>query len=251
MSFKNKLNTILRKYNVEVHGLGYLQALAKGEFKNNEIDVIKKIYGDDNIIIYDIGANKGVTLETFLQTFPNSSIHAFEPYLPLYQMLKKQFSSNENVFINQKAISNIVGESVFNVNKSVDTNSLLSSKRTGLNSDSKVQTIQQVKVDVTTIDEYAIRHKHERIHVCKIDIQGNELKALKGAALLLGERRIDVVFTETYFLQQYEDQSLFFEIAEYLLPFGYVLQDIYHPIYGKGRLAWCDAMFIKEDLKCI
>ncbi|MEJ7820859.1 MAG: FkbM family methyltransferase, partial [Chitinophagaceae bacterium] len=222
MNFKNKLNKFLRKYNVEVHGLSYLQALSKGEFKNSEIDLIKKIYGDANIIVYDIGGNKGTTIQSFLQTFPNSTIHAFEPYLPLFKILKEQFDTDKNVFINQQAISNMEGEVIFNVNKSIDTNSLLSSKKTGLNSDKQVETMQQVNVNVTTIGDYAIKHEHSMIHVCKIDIQGNELKALKGAELLLREGRIDLVFTEAYFLQQYQDQPLFFEIAAYLLSFGYV-----------------------------
>ncbi|MEJ7822778.1 MAG: hypothetical protein WKF85_10680, partial [Chitinophagaceae bacterium] len=67
----------------------------------------------------------------------------------------------------------------------------------------------------------------------------------------LREGRIDLIFTESYFIQQYQDQPLFFEIAAYLLSFGYVLQDIYNPIYGKGRLAWCDAMFIRENIKYV
>ena len=37
MSLKNRINKYLRKFNVELHGLGYLQSLGKNEFKNSEV----------------------------------------------------------------------------------------------------------------------------------------------------------------------------------------------------------------------
>lgn len=86
------------------------------------------------------------------------------------------------------------------------------------------------------------------IHILKLDIQGSELNALKGAEKLLIEKKIDLVYTEAYFVQQYVDQPLFPEIAMYLLNRGYQLQDIYNPIYGKGKLAWCDAVFVRDNL---
>ena len=83
----------------------------------------------------------------------------------------------------------------------------------------------------------------------KLDIQGSELKALIGAEQSLKEKKIDFIYTEAYFIQQYENQPLFTEIVLFLSKFGYVIQDIYHPIYGKSKLAWCDVMFIRDDLK--
>ena len=93
-----------------------------------------------------------------------------------------------------------------------------------------------------------MKEKITHINILKLDIQGYELKALKGAEDLLRSKKIDLIYTEAYFIQQYHDQPLFPEIAMYLSKFGYQLQDIYNPIYGNDKIAWCDAIFMRDDL---
>ncbi len=249
MSLKNKINKILRKFNVELHGTGYLKSLTKGELNANEMDVFKKVFDGGDIVIYDVGANRGSMINNFLVEFPDAQIHAFEPYYPLYEELVRQFGFNKKIVINKHGIYNCETELLFNINKSVDTSSFLNSKKTGLNSDPQVKTVHQEQVPVTTLDKYAEKCGHQKINILKLDIQGGEMKALDGAVELLTNQRIDMIFCETYFVQQYEDQPLFFEIAGLLMKYGYVLQDLYHPIYGKGKIAWCDSMFIRKDLK--
>jgi FkbM family methyltransferase len=249
MSFKNTINKFLRKFNVELHGLGYLQALSKGELKTNELDIFKNVFQEQSIVIYDVGANRGSTIRSFIESFPNSTIHAFEPHLPFYDDLVLQYGQYKNIIINNLGISDIETKLIFNVNRSLDTSSFLTSKQTGLNSDSQVVTVQQIKVPVTTLENYTKIHEPERINILKLDIQGSELRALKGALNLLKNQKIDMIFCETYFIQQYDEQPLFFEIAQFLAQFDYHLQDIYHPIYGKGKIAWCDSMFVRKGLK--
>jgi len=248
MPLKNRINRFLRKFGVELHGISYLRALAKGEFKSDELDLMKKVFRSDSIVVYDVGANRGVMIKRFIHQFPKAFIHAFEPYRPFYETLLNEFNDIENVVVNYQGIADEEGEYLFNVNKSIDTSSFLESQTTGLNSDEQVQTTSQVKVPVITIDQYAALRGHQRINILKLDIQGSELKALKGAVDLLREKKIDMIFCETYFIQQYVNQPLFFDIANYLLQFGYVVQDLYHPLYGKGKLAWCDTLFTRSDL---
>ena len=248
MSIKNKINKILRKLNVELHGLSYLQSLAKGDFKNNELDLFKRIFNEDKILIYDVGANRGLMIENYLTVFPNSVIHAFEAYPPYAEQLQLKYVKNSSIFVNNCGILDHIGEMTLNVNKSIDTSSFLSSTKTGLNSDNQVKTISQVKVATSTIDNYGIKNNNERIHILKLDIQGSELNALFGAKNLLKDKKIDFIFIETYFIEQYKNQPSFFDIANYLLPFGYVLQDLYNPIYGNGKLAWCDTLFMRNNM---
>lgn len=251
MSFKNRLNKYLRKFNVELHGLGYLQSLAKGEFKKNELDLFKNVFANNDLLIYDVGANRGATINEFMRYFPKAVIHAFEPHEELAKELAKRYQDNNNISINQCGIADKETTMLLNVNFSADTSSLLTSKKTGLNSDKQVETLRQVEVPIATIDQYASVNHHNHIHILKLDIQGSELNALKGAAMLLAGNKVDMIFTETYFIQQYEGQPLFHEIAAFLFCYGYELQDIYHPLYGKGKLAWCDALFVRKGLKLI
>jgi FkbM family methyltransferase len=248
MSIKNKLNSFLTRFNVQVHGLGYLQSLAKGEFKKNEFDFFKQTFGNKPIVIYDVGANRGSTILEFLKHFPLSRIIAFEPVAALCDEMKKLFSLNQHIKIENFGISDSSGQLTFYINQSIDTSSFLPSKKTGLNSDPQVKNIQQLTVAVKTIEESFVQNNLTQIHILKLDIQGSELNALKGAERLLIEKKIDLIYTEAYFIQQYVDQPLFPEIAMYLLSRGYHLQDIYNPIYGKGKLAWCDAVFVRDGL---
>ena len=196
MSIKNKLNGFLRKFNVELHGLGYLQALSKGDFKSNEIQVMKKYFNNNEIIIYDIGSNQGLTVKEFLSVFPNSSIHAFEPYLPYLEIITNKFAPYKNVYLNKEGISDNEGVLTFNINKGIDTSSFFASKKTGLNSDAQAKTIERVNLPVTTIQAYAKKYKHEKINILKLDVQGSELNALKGAWELLRDKKIDIIYTE-------------------------------------------------------
>ncbi len=248
MISKNKLNKYLRKFNFEIHGTSYMQSLKKGEFKSNEFDFFKRVFAKANITIFDVGANRGSKIKEFLSLFPSSLIFAFEPYTPLHNELEKQFSDHPNVRLYNIGISDKKKEMIFNVNKGIDTSSFLISNKTGLNSDKQVQTIEQIKLPLDTLDQIVSDEKIEKIHILKLDIQGYELNALKGAEKILSGRGIDIIFTETYFIEQYKDQPLFYEIAAYLQRFGYLLQDIYNPIYGKGKLAWCDTIFVRDNL---
>lgn len=249
MNFKNRLNKILRRFNVELHGLGYLQSLAKGEFKKDEFSFFKKNIEENEPIIYDAGANKGLMINNFFSLFPDASVHAFEPIKDLCKTMRENFPGKKNLVVNECGIGNKQTEMNLNINFNMDTSSFLTSKKTGLNSDKQVETQRQVTVPVITLDSYAKKNNHRKINLLKLDIQGSELNALNGAAFLLKNKMIDMIFTETYFIQQYEGQPLFHEIASFLFENGYELQDLYNPFYGKGKIAWCDSLFIRSDLK--
>ena len=247
MSLKTKINKYIRKFGFEIHGLGYLQSLAKGDFKSNELQILSNLYGDEKLIIYDVGANIGLKVEEFLIAFPDSKIHAFEPIPDCFKGLEKKFSENDSVVLNNIGISNEISVKQFNINAGIGTSSFLESKKTGLNSDNQVKTLQKVELPLTTLDYYAKMNSHFKINLLKLDIQGSELNALKGAEQLLKQKKIDFIFCETYFIQQYEAQPLFYDISNYLITLDYVLQDVYHPIYGNGKIAWCDSLFVRND----
>lgn len=251
MNMKNRVNNILRKFGLEVHGLGYLQSLGKKEFQSAEMDILLRYYGNEKITIYDVGANKGLKVEEFKCNFPSAFIHAFEPFQTSFEILSSRFGNEKNIILNNFGISDEETILDFNVNKGIDTSSFLKSKSTGLSSDGQVKTMQTLKLPVTTLDSYTKKNNQDQVQLLKLDIQGSELNALRGATQLLKQQKIDFIFSETYFIQQYVNQPLFHEIAGFLNQFGYIIQDLYHPVYGDGRLAWCDTMFVRNDIKLI
>ncbi|PZW39835.1 FkbM family methyltransferase [Humitalea rosea] len=93
------------------------------------------------------------------------------------------------------------------------------------------------------------------IDFLKLDIQGAELMALKGAEACL--TRTALVHCEVEFAPIYAGQPLFHEVAAYLAARGFILIDLleqarysYQPESRRAsmdRLIWADALFFRED----
>ena len=243
---KETINKILRRFGVELHGLGYIQSLKKSDFQENAFDVQQKLMLNAPNVIFDIGANRGDTAIKYSNLFPKATIFAFEPFEETFKKLKDNVKDYPNINIYNFAISDKIGETFFYSNKNEDTNSILPSSKIGLSSDEQVKTIGQTIINTDTIDAFCLSHKIDKIDILKMDIQGAELMALTGAKKILAEKKIDLIYTETYFRRQYNTQPLFHEISKFLADYGYYLQDVYAPIYGNGSIAWCDSIFLPQ-----
>lgn len=241
---KTFINNITRKFGFEVHGNGFIQSVQKNSFKEDAFAKQKEILGANARLIFDIGANVGDISLRYAELFPGAKIYAFEPFGESYNILQQRVNENHKIKTIQKAIGETVSSMQFYVNNNADTNSLLQSKKMGLSSDSQVANKTSINVDVITLDSFCEQHQINTIDILKMDIQGAELSALKGAANMMAQKKIRLIYTETYFRQQYINQPLFQDIALWLQQYDYFVQDLYNPIYGNGSLAWCDAIFL-------
>ncbi len=241
---KQKLNKILRRFGAEIHGVGYIAKLKAESSSRNANQKIAELTKGDQVTIFDIGANRGSTTMEMLEIFPKAKIHAFEPFQDSADIFRKNHLDKANVTLVQKGMADRMGTATLNVNKSVDTNSLLASKKLGATSDKSCETLNQVEINLETVDNYCKANAIERIHVLKIDVQGAEIKVLKGAEQMLRSGKVDLIYLETYFVQQYEEQPLFHEIATLLHQYGFTLQDIYDAYYNDRHILWSDSIFI-------
>jgi FkbM family methyltransferase len=244
---KNIINRHLHRFGLELHGSGYLQSLAKGEFKKDAFMVQKELMAGKRVnTIFDLGANRGEVLARYLECFPSSSIYAFEPFPGSFDILKDRFGSVGSVHLHPLAVACSEGLRQLYVNRNVDTNSLLKPRATGLSSDKQVKNKSVLDIQSTSLDLFCTSEKIGYIDILKMDIQGGELEALKGGVNLLRENKIGLIYSEAFFVKQYESQPLFHEIAGFLYEFDYRLQDIYAPMYGKGHVVWADVIFTKK-----
>jgi FkbM family methyltransferase len=244
---KQFINKLLKPFKAEIHGSGYIQMLQKGEFRKDAYQHQKDLLGHAVKTIFDIGANRGDVTERYLQLFPTAQVHSFEPFPGSFNTLTERFNNHPNVQLIQKAVSNNSNPLQFHVNANVDTNSLLASNDTGLSSDKAVQTQTTIDVNCTSIDEYCEQNNITHIDVLKMDIQGGEYNALLGAEKMLTAKKIKLIYTESFFVKQYKDCPLFYDIANLLFKYDYPLVDISNPYYGNGKMAWCDATFMQQD----
>jgi FkbM family methyltransferase len=245
---KNRINKYLRNFGAEIHGIGYIQKLRNSDAKKDEWQRQREILGDKVKVIFDVGANRGKTTTKYLELFPKASVHAFEPFPKSSEIFKQAHQESSRVIFNEIALSNKIGRAEMSVNKSVDTNSLLQSKNIGATSDKYCKQVDSISVETKTIDNYCNSHNVSEIDILKMDVQGFELEVLKGASEMLKSGRIKLIYSETYFAQQYVDQPLFHDISKYLYEHGYVLQDLYDPYFSEKKILWCDSIFIHKTL---
>lgn len=203
--------------------------------------------------IFDVGANVGLTARRYRNLFAQAQIHCFEPFPESHRALLEAFPAPGRVHVHPLAVSDRVGSRTLFVNKASVTNSLFPT--------SSVYRDRYAKSDITTptgsiavstirLDEFCSERRIAHINILKLDIQGGELLALRGAERLLASAAIDVIYSEVNFSPIYEGQSYFHDLAPVLLGHGYQLFNLYPLTYARnGVVSWSDALWISRDLE--
>ncbi|MEN0051000.1 MAG: FkbM family methyltransferase [Bacteroidota bacterium] len=201
--------------------------------------------------IFDIGANKGEITDNYRQLFPSSTVYCFEPFPSCVKMLEQKFMEDEKVVIVPKAIADKEGTADFYVNHFIDSNSLLprpTEKRRYYHHTAGYK--ETIQVEITTIDQFVEENQIEKIDILKMDIQGGELNALKGANQLLESGKISIIYAEVWFITHYENNPLFHDLCKFLEGYSYSLMNIYHLVNAKnGQLRFGNAIFIHDDVR--
>lgn len=120
--------------------------------------------------VVDIGARKGHWFKKIAYYFPDSPAHLFEPTPNIYEWLDSKHRKNDRVNIHGVALSDISATLDFHIDLELGGWSGLTQQR----EDGKYRTI---KVPVKTLDSYKLKN----VGLIKIDVEGNELKTIRGA----------------------------------------------------------------------
>jgi FkbM family methyltransferase len=202
-------------------------------------------------VIFDVGANRGDVTRRYRKLYPEAEIHAFEPFPECVAALKRRYESDPHTYLHDVAVADAPGTREFFLTQADPSNSLLpraaSSRRYYAKS---APATTSMKVNVVTLDaiadEFGIRH----VDVLKFDIQGGELMAMRGAAGLLKDRRVSLIYTEVLYTTFYEHQPVFHEIALFLAGHGYTLFDLYNVVRAtNGQIKYGDALFVSQELR--
>lgn len=161
------------KLKVDLRNAVDFEIYLTGSYEKNMVAFLaKKLQGG---VFFDVGANIG-TFSLGLCKIA-SHIHAFEALGNNIERLRKTVQENglDNVSIVHGAVSYYEGQEVQLFSYTTGAHSDVSC----LNLDGRGNVIETVKT--VTIDNYVKRENIERVDVIKIDIEGSEPDALKGA----------------------------------------------------------------------
>lgn len=209
--------------------------------------IVSVLVGCSAPVVIDGGAHLGNMVERFGALSPNAEFHCFEPDPVLGKSLEQKFSGNTKVHVVHAALGDMASKAMLNINVSRPTNSLLPAAES-LPPDLKqlCELVEQVEVGVTTIDEYCRANSIERVDVIKLDLQGYDYLALKGAKTTLEKTK--VVLVEVLFKEMYKGCHGFPDVLNLMLGQGFKLHTLCGLHYGEAyELLWADAIFTKSS----
>lgn len=157
-------------------------------------------------IALDVGANQGIYCCAFgAAVGPSGRVIAVEPNPRQVQRLKSNIEANgfEHCVVIQKAISDCDGVATLGLAEGDTSASILAADKSN-----------SITVETTSIDETVKKMNLPRVNFIKLDVEGAELLALRGAINTL--RR----FSPTLSIEA-ADFALFDSIRSFLEPLGY------------------------------
>lgn len=165
--------------------------------------------------VIDAGAHRGVTVVATARHIDDTGhVYAFEPVHEFYNVVKDNISHNgvNNVSLYEKALSNGV-------------NTILFYKHGGGSGITKADDAELIRVNTTTVDDFAAEQKIDRIDLLSMDCEGSELYVFQGAEIVLAEHgpQIFCEIHHFYLLQLGQSAE---QVAEYLQRFGYEVEPL-------------------------
>ncbi len=162
---------------------------------SGELNVLKllKASGKNIEVIFDVGANVGAYTRALLSVFPRALIYCFEPAKETFHSLSNNFVE-QNVILNNIGISDEVANRTLYYDKENSGLASLYNRELGY-MNKKLNCKEQI--ELTTLDHFCQSHDINKIDFLKMDIEGNEYKALMGASGLLREKKIGAIQIET------------------------------------------------------
>jgi FkbM family methyltransferase len=177
-------------------------AFLKPEFSGEKESlewVLKKLNSKNRLVVFDCGGNFGDYADLVLLVGNKSKakieLHIFEPSQLCFDTLHEKFGRNKDIRIHKLAVS--------------DNNGLVDlyypwMGSTGASLSKDVSIIQRTgeyeskseQVNLTTLDQFCQEYTIEHIDYLKLDIEGYEFFALKGASEMISKRKISYIQVE-------------------------------------------------------
>lgn len=192
-------------------------------------------------VIVDGGANVGQTARALRKLFPAAKIVSFEPVTHCFEALEAA-AREIGVCAVRAALSDRDGTAQINLTASPECHSLLGYEE-GNPCDRFTWEVGTEEVDTVRLDTWVERSEIEidAIDVIKLDLQGAELMALRGAPRVLERAR--VVIAEVSHVPLYDGSPLLPDIDDFMGSSGFHRAAIYP---SDQPHHWGEAMYVRQ-----
>jgi FkbM family methyltransferase len=236
--FFNKLHAF------SLDGMNYIN---NNPENNGEYFILKllseNLNNQEEIIVFDCGANIGDYTIEICKYFSNTRIHCFEPSIETFKKLIDNAKKCKNIVYNNLGVGD----------EKKDVTLYISSEISALASIYKrnldyldIHLDKKETITLTTLDEYCNQNSIKKIDFLKLDIEGNEFAALNGAINLIKEGQIKHI--------QFEmggcniDSKIFWKDIFYLLsPYYNLYRIVANGIYEFITYSEKDEIFVYSN----
>jgi FkbM family methyltransferase len=174
------------------------------DFRTNGEESFARTHLRGTRVVFDVGAARGDWTAIALDVDPNLVVHCFEPTTRRFDLLANRNFGSRAV-LNRLGLGEAPGRADIFYDAAGGSNSLFPQRYNGQTyAAPDVETIE-----LSTIDLYCRQHDIDRIDFVKMDIEGYEMSALRGAEQMLGGGKIGII--------QFEYSSVFLDAGSSLL----------------------------------
>lgn len=197
--------------------------------------------------IIDGGANVGQFARAASETFEQAKLYCFEPLPDIAQQCKNNLEDQFRVQVFPIALGSNEGTQQFFRNEYSQASSFLDLEPEATSNHALVSNKHEsVTVDVTTLDKWAGGLDLQKPLLIKLDLQGYELEALKGATKTLS--KADYVLVEAAIERTYKGEPGLNDLEQFLKENGFLrLADLNRVYSPDNDLLQVDALFSKGD----
>ena len=203
---------------------------------SNKNDLLKLFSKSEKLIIFDIGGCEGEESIRYSRLFPNASVFVFEP-LPKNQeriLLNLKNYNAQKISLTPIAVSDNKGVSQFfvssghpdKVKENIDwdfgnkSSSLLPPDK-HLETTPWVKFNEIIDVQTDTLFNFLSENNISKIDFVHMDVQGAELKVLRGAGSYL--KNIRAIWLEVSDITLYKNQPIKQQIEDFMVDNGFLL----------------------------
>lgn len=249
MSFKKYLKALLKKSGYEIRSINNRVEIEPGSSKRpiGRQDLLLqdlKKRGLQCYSIIDVGANLSNWSRMAKKIYPDASFCLIEPQIEMKEELEKfctEFKDSIYILAGAGSKKEILTLTIWE--------DLAGSSFIPLPDNALKQSGKQREIEIITINELIETGKIKIPQLIKLDVQGFELEALKGAAKTFGIT--DVYILEVSFLNFHDTPGIpvFYDVVKFMHDRDYVVYDF--PGFLRrpydGALGQCDICFVKKD----
>ena len=228
---KKRLQSIFKNiHRFSLYGMNYGNGSHFNESGElNALQYVKKSINNDKLLtVFDVGANIGNYSKSLSHLFGDKTIiHSFEPSKKTFEIYLETTSKTPNITPNNIGLGDFENKTI--LYSDLEGSGLASLYNRNLEHFG-ISMDKSEEITISTIDIYCNKNNIERIHFLKLDIEGHELNALKGAEKMINKNAIDFI--------QFEFGGCNLDSRTNFQDFFYLLKDKYriYRILSNGLL---------------